>query len=265
MGRHFSPGVLVDMLPRSRFILRICRRYVDHYNSDNNCDMRRNGELRWIREVIPECATVFDVGSNIGDWTDLVLRVNPFIKIHCFEPCTATFQRLQKRNFGPEVVLNQLALSDRSGEAEIHIFSELAGTNSLYRRQGLKDQQKQVEIVRLDTVDAYCERNHINQIDLLKLDVEGHELTALKGTTRMLTQERIKRIQFEYGGTFIDATVLLKDMFKLLNKYGFRLYKIYPREVRRIDQYDQEFENFQMSNWVALRSDQDKLKTSQLT
>jgi FkbM family methyltransferase len=252
MVRSYFRALLIGAMPRSRLLHRICRKYVDQYNGDNNCDIRCNGELRWIKEVIPKCATVFDVGANIGEWSDLVLHINPSVKVHCFEPCSTTFERLQKRNFGKSVVLNQLALSDHTGEAIIHIFGECAGTNSLYRRQGLKDEQKKTEIIRGDTLDAYCKRKDIDQIDLLKMDVEGHELMVLKGSARMLAEGRIKRIQFEYGGAHIDANVFLKDIFGVLNSYGFQLYKIYPREIRRVDRYNQEFENFQTSNWVAL-------------
>lgn len=135
----------------------------------------------------------------------------------------------------------------------MHIFEECAGTNSLYRRHGLKSEQGQTEIIRMDILDDYCEREDIGQIDLLKIDVEGHELSVLQGSTRMLSQGRIKRIQFEYGGTFIDARILLKDMFELLTAYSFLLYKIYPNEIMLVERYEQRLENFQYQNWVALR------------
>ena len=253
MIRHFSPGQLIDILPRSSFIYRFCRRYVDHFNGDNNDDMHKNGELRWIREVIPQCATVFDVGANIGDWTDLVLSINPLLNVHCFEPCTATFQCLQKRNFGSAVILNHAALGAHIGEAKMHVFGECAGTNSLYHRHGLKSKQILTETIRMVILDDYCEREDIGQIDLLKIDVEGHELSVLQGATYMLSQGRIKRIQFEYGGTFIDARILLKDMFEFLTAYSYKFYKMYPEEIKLVERYEQRLENFQYQNWVALK------------
>jgi len=254
MVKRFSSGQMVDMLPSSSFIYRFCRRYVDHYNGDNNGDMHKNGELRWINEVLPQCATIFDVGANIGDWTELTLNINPLLKVHCFEPCKASFQRLHKRNFGAGVVLNHTGLGAHIGDAKMHIFEECAGTNSLYRRHGLKSEQGQTEIIRMDTLDDYCGREDIGQIDLVKIDVEGHELSVLKGSTRMLSQGRIKRIQFEYGGTFIDARILLKDMFEFLTAYSFLLYKVYPDEIKPAEGYDQRLENFQYQNWVAIKT-----------
>ncbi len=92
-------------------------------------------------------------------------------------------------------------------------------------------------------------------IDLVKVDVEGHELEVFKGAAGMLAQGKIKRIQFEYGGCNIDSRVLLKDLFEFLLPYGYAFYKVFPRELRRVPRYDQRLENFQYQNWVAATND----------
>lgn len=254
MVRRFSPGLLIDMLPRSSFIYRFCRRYVDHFNGDNNDDMHRNGELRWIKEVIPQCSIVFDVGANVGDWTALALSINPRQKIHCFEPSKATFQRLQTRG---GAICNNFGLSSAPGEVELWVFDECSGTNSLYKRQGLQDaygvtEQQRKEVVQMDTLDAYCRRVGVQTIDLMKVDVEGHELEVFKGAKEMLAHKSIKRIQFEYGGCNIDSRVLLKDLFNFFQSHGYSLFKMFPHELRHVPRYDQRLENFQYQNWVAL-------------
>lgn len=94
----------------------------------------------------------------------------------------------------------------------------------------------------------------MQQIDLLKLDVEGHELDVLKGAKHMLAQGQIKRIHFEYGGTYIDARILLKNFFDLLLPLGYRCYKIYPNSLHLVERYDQVLENFQYSNWLAIKN-----------
>lgn len=253
MKKRISLGSLVDSLPANALLYRFCRRYVNHYNGENNDDIRSNGELRWLREVLPHCETVFDIGANVGDWTAMALSINPQLKIHCFEPSDKAFRRLRAREFGGQVVLNRLGLSSEVGEMTLYLFEEEAGTNSLYRREGLNIAQTQTEQIRLDTLDAYCQRVDVRHIDFLKLDVEGHELMVLKGSSKMLAQGGVNRIQFEYGGTYIDARILLKDMFELLASYGYRLYKIHPRELRPVDRYDQRLENFQYSNWLAVK------------
>ena len=55
-------------------------------NSDNNCDMRSNGEFEIIRKYIPSAQVVVDVGLEYGVWTKAALSVNPTAEYHCFEP-----------------------------------------------------------------------------------------------------------------------------------------------------------------------------------
>jgi hypothetical protein len=112
---------------------------------------------------------------------------------------------------------------------------------------------KDKEKIKLLTIDGYCERKGIKQIDLLKVDVEGHELAVFKGMTQMLKQDAIKIIQFEYGGCNLDARVYLADIWSFLEAYGFKFYKLYPEGAHRIIKYSQQLETFKYSNWVCLK------------
>ena len=64
-------------IPMNGFIYRFCKRYVDYYKGENNSDMLSNGELRFLKCVLPKCKIVFDVGANIGKWTYLAKNINP--------------------------------------------------------------------------------------------------------------------------------------------------------------------------------------------
>lgn len=239
----------------SNFLYRLCRHYVNYVNGENNGDIRTNGELWWLREALPHCTIVFDVGANIGEWASLALQINPTVNIHCFEPSANTFERLRENLTAQTecVTLNPFGLSTAREIRTLHLFGDCAGTNSLYPREGLNIHQSRSETVHLETLDQYCQDQGLGRIDLLKIDVEGHELSVLQGAALMLEQGRIERIQFEYGGTFIDARILLKDIFGLLTPLGYRLYKIYPGRLASAECYEQRFENFQYQNWVALR------------
>ena len=247
-------GNLINHIPNNELIFRTCRRYVNHYKSENNCDLNTNGELHLLQEVLPNCAVVFDVGANVGDWAALALGINSDLNIHCFEPSVATYQTLQSRGLTGTLVLNNLGLGSIQGDRTLHVFSDGAGTNSVYRREGINAVQSKTEQIRLTTLDAYCQQAKVDQIDLLKLDVEGHELDVLKGAQAMLAKGQIKRIQFEYGGTYIDARILLKDLFDLLLPYGYKIYKIYPSSLHHDVRYDQVLENFQYANYIAIHS-----------
>jgi len=74
---------------------------------------------------------------------------------------------------------------------------------------------------------------------------------VLKSAGEYLTPTIIKAIQFEYGGTYIDARIYLKDIYSLLNSKGYDIYKIYPGKIR-LRKYHPSMENFQYSNFIAL-------------
>jgi FkbM family methyltransferase len=256
--RRYLREAFLRLVPSdSRMVYRLAKRYVDLYNGDNDCDMRRNGELRLMQHYLPQCETVFDVGANVGQWTTLALRINPKANIHCFEPSAETFERLLANCFPSNVVCNNVGLSSAGGEAKLFLFGECSGNNSLYHRQGLESfgllPQQREETVHLDTVDHYCLERGIEAVHFAKVDVEGHELEVFKGMTRLLSSGQVRIVQFEYGGCNIDAGVLLKDIFAFFKGFPYRFYKIHPKGLRLVPKYDQRLENFQYQNWAVIK------------
>ena len=252
-------SILWKFIPsRNDFLHFACKQYINRYSGENNGNIATNGELRVMRTILPYCKTIFDVGANNGEWTGLALKIKKDLIVHCFEPSAITFEKLNDRNFGDKILCNNFGLSSVSGDLQLHVFADGSGENSLYKRRGLEDgwgllPQSRVENVRVETIDSYCEKLNISFIDFLKIDVEGHELEVIKGSTRMLKHGAIKHIQFEYGGCYIDSRVLLKDLFDFLEPYKYNFYKIYPNSLRNAPRYDQRYENFQYQNWIAIR------------
>lgn len=235
------------------------KRYVDHCEGNNNPDIRTNGELRFLRTVIPQCQVAFDVGANVGEWANLVLQANPLVHLHCFEPSKSTFAKLAARRFPANVLINNFGLSSTSGHGTLFVFGEENGMNALYRRHGLEHlglaPQQREELIQLNTLDDYCSERNIAKIDYLKLDVEGHELEVLKGAENGLRAGRIGIIQFEYGGCNIDSRVLLKDIFDFVQSLPYVVHKILPERIQQISGYSQALETFQYSNWLLIHKD----------
>jgi hypothetical protein len=90
--------------------------------------------------------------------------------------------------------------------------------------------------------------NVITQIDFLKIDTEGHELDVLQGSEKMLSEGRIKCIQFEYGGTYLDANITLEQVFNLLKKYNYKISKLGNSEI---ENFTSNLENYTYSNFLA--------------
>ena len=244
---------LFDLLPsESEALYRVCRKYVDRYNGDNNADMRTNGELVLMQQVLPAARVVFDVGANVGDWVREALLINTGAAYHCFEPSPTTYRTLVANTLPSSVTTNDFGLGDNETVASLLVFGDNAGTNSLYRREGIDIEQVREESIRLMTLDMYCAERGIARIDFVKLDVEGHEFAVLRGACRMLSEGRINAIQFEYGGTNIDARVFLKDIWDYVHSANknYCFFKLFSEGPRAMPKYQQIFETFKYSNWV---------------
>jgi len=248
-------------LPRVPLLRRVAQRYVDLCNGDQNGDMRTNGECEVIRRFTPTSQIVFDVGANRGDWASEVLALNAAVDLHCFEPTQAAFRLLSERLSEPgrsNVHLNQFGLGSVSGSRNAFLFGDADGGNSFYRRDILSgDTRTQIseERVSVWTLTDYCQTNAIQTIDLLKIDVEGHEIEVLRGGKALFEKRAIGAVQFEYGGTFVQPRVLLRDCFEFFAEYKYLLYKVFPKELRRVGAYDERLESFRYSNWVAVPID----------
>jgi FkbM family methyltransferase len=230
---------------------------VDDCSGDNNCDMHTNGEMRLVRNSLAGRAgvIVFDVGANKGTWCASVLDINPLAEIHCFEPCHSTFEKLMSRDFPGNAVLNRVGLSSCSRDQKMFVFGESHSKNSLHPRHDREP--KRYEKVRLKTLVDYCAEGGIEFIDYLKIDVEGHEFAVLLGAERMLSEQRIQVVQFEYGEGYISAGVLLKEVVDYVDSFKYDLYKIMPRGLAPIREYSSKLESFLNSNYVLLSRDND--------
>lgn len=252
--------LLLKILPKNQHLYNLCKNYVESYNGENNSDINTNGELHFMERNLGKCRIVFDIGAHTGEWTKLALKINQNIELHCFEPSNYTFKKLISNNLPENVTSNNFGLSSAKCEKTLFIFEEGSGINSLYQREGLENgwglkPQTRKEPVKLDTLENYCHEKNITEIDLMKVDVEGHELDVFKGGKALFDSAQVKMVQFEYGGCNIDSHVFLKDIFDFFKDMNYGFYKIYPDYVRPVQRYDQRLDNFQYQNWLIIRKD----------
>ena len=240
---------------RNSMVYSLCKKYVDFYNCENNLDMVSNGEVYLLEQYLPKSQVIFDVGANIGQWSNFATKLKSNINLHCFEPNQSAFDSLslcREHNFPQtNVVLNHLGLDSYSGEKTLYVLFECSQLNSFWQREELNNAKQ--EIIQVDSLDNYCERHQIETIDFLKIDVEGHELEVLKGAKQLLAAQKINLIQFEYNTTHIDARIFLKDFFELFKGLNYSFYKLYPNHLQLVEKYDVILENFQYQNWSIIK------------
>ncbi len=226
----------------------------------NNYHSRKeSGEQYFLKYIFKnlEIRTVFDVGANVGDYTEEVLKINPSVRIFCFEPVGQTFKLLSKRfDSSINISVFNMGLSDRKSEAEIYDKSDVGTTHaSLYSDViAIKSSRVFKEKIKLSTLDAFVEEVGCEDIDLLKIDTEGNEYNVILGAQNALENNKIKVIHFEFNEMNIFSRIFFRDFFVLLNNYD--IYRMLPTEFLPIS-YDKIVFNelFLFQNIVAFRKD----------
>lgn len=219
------------------------------------------GVIRLITRRYPPPYDVFDGGAYHGVFAGMVLDAVGArrLRLHCFEPGSATFRILRQRLAQDErVVLNQCGLGETRRHAALYYDAAGSGRASLARLdlRHAHIQFDRSETVTIDTVDRYCEDHSVDRVHLLKLDVEGCELGALTGARRMLEQRRIDLVQFEFGKANTDTRVFLKDYVHFFQPLDMSLFRITPSEsLVPVGTYRETYEQFATTNYLAVRGE----------
>jgi FkbM family methyltransferase len=172
---------------------------------------------------------VFDVGANEGQTFSWVRHHQPAAKIYCFEPVESVFRTLQKKTVADgNCVVEHLALGEEAGQKTIRLFDDHSVLNSL-RDDLMNQNQKAIEeTITIDTLDNYCFKNNIAQIDLLKIDTEGYELQVLDGASQMLANAAVSFIYCEVGFLRVNnRNTNFSDLCEYLAKRNYFFYGLY--------------------------------------
>jgi FkbM family methyltransferase len=223
-------------------------------------EVNESGELSVLAHLAKKVAssqgtgtiTVFDVGANKGDYAIAINTVlGERASIYSFEPSKPTFFELKKNTAKiPSIHLYNSGLSSKPQNLDLYYDNKGSGLASVYKRGLASIEMSEKEEVSFTTLDIFCKENSIDRIDLLKMDVEGHELDILKGAEETLASGKIKSLQFEFGGCNIDSRTYFKDFHKLLcNKY--RIYRVLQNGLREIKSYSEFDEIFTTVNYFA--------------
>lgn len=156
-------------------------------------------ETAEVRRRLKPGMTFLDVGANVGYFTLLAAsRVGREGRVFSVEPSPYAYERLTasvRANGLSQVKAFQMGLSARAGELNLYVPPASDGFHSPTMSAGWET----VVRVPVRPLDDCLDEWGVNAVDLMKLDVEGHEAQILEGASRSLAAGRIRAMLCEFN------------------------------------------------------------------
>lgn len=201
-----------------------------YLDAKDNCGLSysklHDADLGFLLRQVQPGARILDIGANIGLYTVVLARhVGEQGHVYAFEPDPTNFSLLSRNiaaNGLQNVTAVQKAVSDRNGTARLYLSKTHSGLHRLHP-SGVCGNSITVDCVRLD--DFFP--NNTCRIDLVKLDVEGHEVSVLRGMLELMRRNPQIQLFTEYCPAWLtEAGDSADEYVGLLEAHGFRCHEV---------------------------------------
>jgi FkbM family methyltransferase len=246
LALFYDPGLLLERLSsastRRRRLARL-RRTVAHNLKSGHIESLELLEL--LRSRAPNI--IYDIGANVGTWTLLARAVFPDAEIHAFEPLRDHCKKFSEMTRElARVHLHRTGLGSKMGNHVINVTS-FSDASSLLppakpsHELGIETVNQ--ENVLLTRLDDYVAQNLLPKPDLIKLDIQGYELEAMKGAVACFQHAHSVLIEVSFK-EFYEGQCLFHEIVEFCAAQGFYLSGFAKNTLvgKRIEQTDVLFE-----------------------
>jgi FkbM family methyltransferase len=202
------------------------KRFVQEVNLiDTEAHLHKPIKYLTAKKILSKNPVIIDVGAAHGDTTAYFLKLIPGCQVYNFEANPDLAAEIKKRFANQPVKTYPVALSDKADKLTFHIADN--EFSSSYKEYNDNEQFQNIKSVDVDAIPLDTimnEENSVNEIDILKLDVQGAELDVLRGAnqtlkkTKMLIVEQSVDSPYIGGSKYYEVDNFLRDSgFDLLD------------------------------------------------
>jgi len=183
-------------------------------------------EIEFLKTSLPSGAVFLDVGANRGVFSLLVADLAIHPQVFAFEPHPTTFkwlkQNLDQTGKDCFTALN-LAVSDNAGEVRFS-SGNASATNRIVQSNNFELPAIGVTAI---TLDQFIGEQHLDKVDLLKIDVEGFEPNVLRGAAQSIQKGIIKHIYLEVCPSNLKAVgSSVEELWNVCTDLGLNFYQL---------------------------------------
>ena len=188
--------------------------------------------INFIKKTLKPDDVFIDIGANIGIYSlsaSGILQKERGGMVVAFEPVTPVFERLTeniKMNQADNIVPYRMAIFEKNTTLELFVSNrENLGMSSMFHHDMESGVTEKVKAVRLDD---FMEQNRVQKVSLIKIDIEGAELHALRGMTKTIQQFR-PVLMIEISENVLEGKDSSgREIAGFMNKLGYAPYTIGP-------------------------------------
>lgn len=193
-------------------------------------------KTKLVLDLVKEGMTIIDIGAAKGFHSLLFAKLmHDRGRVLAFEPEPAQcywFRKNVEANSYKCIELHQCALSDKEGSATFYPGN---GVGSLVPRPAWEAAlQGKAITVQTRTLDNVLNEEHIRDVHIIKMDVEGSDLSVLKGAKHTLDSGNVRLLM----DVDVYSNAEREELFHLLKSCGFELYRIgrYLKPIKRAEE-----------------------------
>ena len=194
------------------------------------------GRLENMKQIGFSPKVIFDCGAHVGGWTQKVSRIFNDSFYILFEPNPLVFNKINyyMTDSNVEYKALQKAVGSKSGVFTLNIWEDVDQyqTGSSFCNHVRGDAAKKIEC-EITTLDLVCEELDLVP-GLVKLDLQGYEIEALKGSKNVLEKTELFIIEFGCLEAYVDRTTP-RDLIDLMYENDYSLYDIVDMHYRPYD------------------------------
>jgi FkbM family methyltransferase len=209
-------------------------------------------ERHLLRRILFAGAVAVDAGANIGIYSQFLSRcVGSTGVVHSFEPSPENFRRLQSATRKlANVRVSQAAVGEHTGKSTLYLSDKLNVDHRTYITEGDSRDAVSIDIVALDDYFKPGQR-----VDLIKMDIQGYELHALRGATRVLQENLDLNLLLEFWPSGLEqAGVHWQELIEMLRGFGMHVTVVRTSGLIPFDTRDVQLDISWYVNLFASRS-----------
>lgn len=176
---YYTASIVFPSFFKKRFFKNLRLAFL----SSKNCSLLPEKELLVLYYLLKENDVAVDVGANNGAYSYFFKEIKKCKQVLAFEPLPNLYKKL--KIWLTNIDLYNVALSNKKELCKIHIpIINDKLYESRAKLDNLKEENetgfKEIEI-QTDTLDHILESHTLTQLDIIKIDIEGHEIKAIEG------------------------------------------------------------------------------------